>query len=343
MSKPSKLPEIDPTALREHGTEEQVDRIWRQLEADLATEPVRSRTALWWAPATAVILFGSGVFVGARWGRSEPPVAATTVQAEAPREEPASGPELPFAPVLDPLAPEEPKQSQPRRMPRHNASMPEPEDSSSAVMESSPPTASLPPAAVQPEWQRLAQQGEYLAARQAVERIGGFDAAIANASADQLMILVDVARATGQRGRAVQALRRVVDQFPGDPNAPLAAWTLGTILERAGDRAGAAKAYAAYRALSPKGDFAEDALARQVEAAVQAGNLESARKLAQQYEKDFPKGRRLRDIRAQVAKLAGEAAPETEGDGGAARSEDETPSTESEDEAPASGGAAAVP
>lgn len=104
MSKPSKLPEIDPTALREHGTEEQVDRIWRQLEADLATEPVRSRTALWWAPATAVILFGSGVFVGARWGRSEPPVAATTVQAEAPREEPASGPELPFAPVLDPRA-----------------------------------------------------------------------------------------------------------------------------------------------------------------------------------------------------------------------------------------------
>ncbi len=107
-----------------------------------------------------------------------------------------------------------------------------------------------------------------------------------------------------------------------------------------GDRAGAAKAYAAYRALSPKGDFAEDALARQVEAAVQAGNVDSAKKLAEQYEKDFPKGRRLRDIRAQVAKLAGEAAPELDGDGGASKSEDDTPSTESDDESPAPGGAA---
>jgi TolA-binding protein len=341
MSKSSKFPNIDPSALRDHGTEEQVDAIWQRLEADLATAPVRSRTALWWAPATLVIVFGSGVFVGARWGRTEPPSSATTVAAEplSRGEEPASAPEPMFAPTANPFAPLEPKPNDPPRSPRRNASMPEPDVTSDAVVESAPPTASLPPAAVQPEWQRLAQQGEYMAARQAVERIGGFDSVIVNAGADQLMILVDIARATGQRGRAMQALRRVVEQFPSDPNAPLAAWTLGTLLERAGDRAGAAKAYAAYRALSPKGDFAEDALARQVEAAVQAGNLESAKKLAEQYEKDFPKGRRLRDIRAQVAKLAGEAAPALDGDGGASKSEDDTPSTESDDESSVSGGA----
>lgn len=333
--KTPRLPEVEASALRDHGTDERIDRIWQRLESDLTTAPARPRAALVWAPAAMVIVFGSGVFVGARWFRAEAPLP--TVAAERLTvDEPARGPESPAT-----STPGEPDSEQPSQgetlapPPRRSPLVHEPTGSATPPEPTAPPTATLPPAGP-PDWQRLAQQGEYAAAKRALDQAGGFDAVLARASAEQLMSLVDLARATGQRARALSALRQVVDRFPADPNAPLAAWTLGNMLERAGDREGAAKAYARYRALSPTGDFAEDALARQVEAAVEQSNLELAKKLAEQYEKDFPKGRRLHELRASVAKLAGTA---TEGDAGAAPSEEDTPSSESEDEA-ASGSAA---
>ena len=48
-------------------------------------------------------------------------------------------------------------------------------------------------------WQRLADEGQYAQALVTLEATGGFDAALRDATADQLMSLVDVARATGQR------------------------------------------------------------------------------------------------------------------------------------------------
>jgi hypothetical protein len=78
---------------------------------------------------------------------------------------------------------------------------------------------------------------------------------------------------------------------------------LGNELAKAGDPDGAAQAFAMYRALSPQGDFAEDALARLFEGAVEQGNLEHARRLAEQYANDFPDGPRGEDIRAGLAEL----------------------------------------
>jgi TolA-binding protein len=117
----------------------------------------------------------------------------------------------------------------------------------------------------------------------------------------------------------VQALRRVTEQFPGDPNAPIATMMLGKLLMQAGDRQGAAEAFSLYGRLSPQGDFAEDALANHFEAALEQGDIERARRLARQYETDFPDGRSLEDIRAQLgaaeealAKQAGAAADTAE-------------------------------
>ena len=116
------------------------------------------------------------------------------------------------------------------------------------------------------------------------------------------MSLVDIARASGDRGQATSALRQVL-AHPDAPEAPLAAWTLGNLLDQAGDQPGAAQAFALYRRLSPAGDFAEDAAARQVDVALAEGNVELVTQLVEDYARDFPHGRRLSEFRRAQREL----------------------------------------
>jgi hypothetical protein len=111
----------------------------------------------------------------------------------------------------------------------------------------------------------------------------------------------------------VAALRRVVENFRDAPEAPLAAWTLGNMLDQAGDDAGASEAYALYRRLSPGGDFAEDALAREVESALSQGNLELSARLIAQYENEFPNGRSLEEFRSELARRSERPLPAADG------------------------------
>jgi outer membrane protein assembly factor BamD (BamD/ComL family) len=182
-----------------------------------------------------------------------------------------------------------------------------------------------------PEWVQFADRGEYNHAYKALEQVGGFDGVVGTATAEQLMILVDIARANGQRAHAISALRSVTRLHSGDPNAPVAAMMLGKMLMRAGDQRGAAEAFSLYRRLSPMGDFAEDALARSFDAALEQGDLERARQVAKQYESDFPDGRRLDEMlqglaAAEAQKAA--AADESDQDGD---SSDESPEAVSGD------------
>ena len=117
------------------------------------------------------------------------------------------------------------------------------------------------------------------------------------------MSLVDVARAAGERGQAASALRQVL-AHPEAPEAPLAAWTLGNLLDQAGDEPGASQAFALYRRLSPTGDFAEDAAARQIDVALAEGNAELVTQLVEDYARDFPHGRRLGEFRRAEKALA---------------------------------------
>jgi TolA-binding protein len=317
MSDDRRLPELPVAALRDHGDSERVERVWRRLEQDIPAASARPRSALWWAPAAVVIVFGCGVFVGARWFRAAVPSRPTTVAAEPAepldQQQPSTtevpGAAQPGAPAAKP----EKHHGHERRV--APASVPALEEAPAEAPAPAPAASAAPPA-----WQRLANAGDFAAAHQALEDHGGFDSAMGAASAEQLMSLFDIARFAGHRDRALQALRRVVSRFPNDPNAPLAAWTLGNMLDKAGDRAGAADAFRVYRRLSPQGDFAEDALAREVEVAIEQGNLDQAKKLADQYAKDFPKGRRLGEIRDQLARASSAAdagAAVVEGDAGA--------------------------
>ena len=292
-------------SLRNNADKARVDRIWRRLESDIAapTSPKRSWSVAW-APALAAGLV-VGFFVGHQYpkGVEAPP---GRLVAEPTSVEPAGPPEPRRA--LDQSRAEVPKPSNtlgPRQQTRARRAAPL-EDASEAnvftevpVIETAPPQAGTPPTP-QPNWIKLADRGEYQRAYHSLEEHGGFDAVLSRASADELMILADVARATGNRGRAIQALRRVTRSFVSDPNAPIAAMTLGRMLLQAGDSKGASEAFSLYRRLSPEGDFAEDALASDIQAAVEEGNWERAQTLAKQYESDFPDGRHLEQIREQL-------------------------------------------
>jgi TolA-binding protein len=255
-----------------------------------------------------VIVFGAGVLVGAHWRAPDSVASVVPVLAEPWTSAEAAGtPQAALRPAPVP-EPQHPKRE--RKLPVLDGTDEPAAEPVTAIVEGPvAPPVPVVPQSVTPEWERLANEGDPSAAYNALERQGGFDAALASASADQLMTLYEIALAVGHRPKAVQALRQVVDRYPTDENAADAAFRLGRLLEKDGDKAGAAKAFEAYRRLSPKGEFAEDALARQFDSAVERGDLPEARRYADQYAKDFPKSRRLSQIKKQLAKLSGAPQP----------------------------------
>lgn len=294
MSDRRSFSEISAELLRDHGTGDRIERGWQRLAGELSTAP-RQRRASLPTIAIAAATFALGIFVGAHLLPQEPaPLAAFGA-------EPAGAPK----PVTQLAAPtptssaeghDVPRSHQARRVASHRVEVLAP--AAEAPVPEPTPVESSP--ASPPSWQRLADEGQYAQALVTLEANGGFDAALRDATADQLMSLVDVARATGQRQRAILALRRIVSEHGADPNASVAAWMLGNELAKGSDFAGAEQAFAMYRALSPNGDFAEDALARQVDMAAEQGNRDHARRLAEQYLKEFPDGPRTADIQSQL-------------------------------------------
>ncbi|HYP90385.1 MAG TPA: tetratricopeptide repeat protein [Polyangiaceae bacterium] len=296
------FPEIPQDALKSAVQPAQVERVWRRLELDVAGAGRARRSWYWLAPIAAASLFAAGVLVGSR---AHAPSAEVVAVAEPSAALPATGAGPAIEPVVPSAEPAQPPAQKPSRARHSRASgaiAAEP-----LVGDYGEPTSALanePLSAVEvAEWERLAEAGDFRAAKLALDRTGGFGRAAARASAGQLLVLADIARAAGDREHAAQALRRVLASYVSAPEAPLAAWTLGNLLEQAGDRPGAADAYATYRRLSPTGDFAEDAAARQVDAALSQGNLELGRRAMEEYAENFPKGRRIAELRKRLAAL----------------------------------------
>ena len=328
-----RLPEIPQAALRDYQASEHVPAVWRRLKAELREQrpSVRRTTFAWvWAPALSAVLFGSGVFVGARFIR---PQALAGVQAEPPAPITRAAGAVPTKNNSDAEAgtgvPEvKPMRARARRLVSSSAAPNEP-----SVYDESEASSRFVPAQPAPvaAWQRLVESGDFAGARRALDQQGGFDVAISHASPSELMSLVDIARASGERGQAISALRQVLAHSEA-PEAPLAAWTLGNLLDQAGDEPGAAQAFALYRRLSPTGDFAEDAAARQVDVALAAGNAELVTQLLEDYARDFPHGRRLGEFRKAEKALAArvaDAGTTAKSEGVQQEPEDETDDTQS--------------
>ncbi len=327
------FPEIPQEALKSHAQPERVERVWRRLQLDLTGAP-RAERLNWWLPVAALGIFGLGVAFGVRLHAPSVEVAAVAEPREA-RPTPGAGPAVePEAPAAQRRTlPAQKRVRSPRALPTGEAAV----EYAQSYGEPAGLVASEPaPVTGPPEWETLAETGDFHAAKTALDREGGFEQVVGRASANQLLVLADIARASGGREQAAQALRRVLSAYDSAPEAPLAAWTLGNLLEQAGDRSGAAEAYATYRRLSPTGDFAEDAAARQVDAALSQGNLELGNRAMEEYAQNFPKGRRLAELRKRLNALG--AAPDA---GAQADTDDDDDATEPGADAPAAPPAAA--
>jgi hypothetical protein len=297
----SSLPEVPRGALRDYGKGPHIERGWRRLEQELGSVQVQRHSPLWWAPALAAVTFGAGLFVGANF-LHEQPLQAPLVAEPTVSPRPVAG--APARPARDPETQVERSKTPPARVPRAAGLSPEVELAAPLVVAAEPrdPPPVVP--AGPPEWEQLANSGDFALAKRALDRAGGFDAVLASLAPGQLMTLVDIARASGNRDQALRALRRLLEIYPGADEAPLATWTLANLLDQSGDTAGAAEAYALYRRLSPTGDFAEDAAAREVQFALSQGNVERAAALVEEYARSFPKSRRTSSLRAQLRALS---------------------------------------
>jgi hypothetical protein len=136
-------------------------------------------------------------------------------------------------------------------------------------------------------WRPLAESGRYDEANSALKKAG--PNAVRDETAD-LLLAADAARLSGHPSEAVPYLERVVRGHSSDPRSSLASFTLGRVLlDELGRPREAADAFA--RARAAGGPLAEDALAREVEAASRAGDTTRSRELAREYQKLYPKGR----------------------------------------------------
>lgn len=153
-------------------------------------------------------------------------------------------------------------------------------------------SASVAAVASVPAWRVLAHDGDYDKAWAALGSTTVKD------EPGELLLAADVARLSRHAAQAVPHLRRVVDKFPGDPRAPLAAFTLGRVqMDDLGAPKDAAVSFAKARALGASGTLAEDALAREAEAWWRAGDAAKARVAAEDYVGKYPKGLRIKSVK----------------------------------------------
>jgi transmembrane sensor len=151
---------------------------------------------------------------------------------------------------------------------------------------------SRPTAPAVSSWRPLAEKGRYDEAHLALKKAG--PNAVRDETAD-LLLAADAARLSGYPAEAVPYLERVVRGHAADPRSSLASFTLGRVLlDELGRPREAADAFA--RARAAGGPLAEDALAREVEAASRSGDITRSRELAREYQTRYPKGRRAKAV-----------------------------------------------
>jgi transmembrane sensor len=122
------------------------------------------------------------------------------------------------------------------------------------------------------------------------------------AHVDELLALADVARLSGHPEEAVVPLTRLMEEHPTDPNASLAAFSLGRVEEALGHEQRAADAYERALGLGLPDALVPDALGRRAEALEDAGEHEHAREAARRYLDRAPDGARAEAMRALEAR-----------------------------------------
>jgi transmembrane sensor len=190
-----------------------------------------------------------------------------------------------------PLAYEEPRLPEPIDVPEEIHEAPPSEEAVPAPRPRRPTPAGP---AIAP-WRALVDRGEFDAAYEALQS----DSHVLDRSdVGELLLAADAARYSNHAAQAIPYYQRVLDDHPGDPRAPLAAFTLGRVLlQQLGRPSDAAEAFARAYDLAPDGSLAEDALAREVESWSRAGREDRARERAALYVQRYPQGLREHAVR----------------------------------------------
>ncbi len=112
-----------------------------------------------------------------------------------------------------------------------------------------------------------------------------------------LFMLADVARRSGHPESAVVPLEKIVDRHPQDPQAGVAAFTLGRLwIDALGNPAEAVHAFRRALLLELPATLAEDAQARLVQALAQSGDPVQAHAAAERYRSRYVNGARRADV-----------------------------------------------
>jgi tetratricopeptide (TPR) repeat protein len=163
------------------------------------------------------------------------------------------------------------------------------------------------PTAAAPEWITRVNAGDNSGALELLrQEAGGVDGAIASArSARELMAISDAARSKGgDANAAIRALKSLVERFPEDPNASIAAYYLAKIYTARGQTDLAKR----YQDMYPTAEVAQDALCGQMRAEQEKGHKDEARRKAEEYLAKYPDG--PCNNNAQSVVQSSEAAPE---------------------------------
>jgi len=285
-------PRVASTDLRDHADEARIARVWDRIERDLtrldAPSTPRTPRLAYLAVAAALMAFGGGVLVG-KIAFQGPANSAVTVVAStdtASDDELAQGSEgstitLPGGATLTYPPGKRGTSKAPARTSRtHRPEERRARDPESAV-------------AAEPTWIARVNADDYSGALELLrQQPGGLDGAIASTrSAQELMWIFTSARSKGgDQGAAIRALTRVIERFPDDPNAHVAAYQLGAMYERMGQNDQAKRSFAQCRSLAPKGALAEGALCAEVRIEKAQGRKDEARRMAQEYLAKYPGG-----------------------------------------------------
>jgi transmembrane sensor len=114
---------------------------------------------------------------------------------------------------------------------------------------------------------------------------------------DALLARATEQRRSGDSRGAEASLRQALAEHIAEPQAALAAFSLGKLLlDSQGRPADAARAFTRCLALSPPKSLAEDAWFRLAEANARSGNLSGAAAAAREYRARYPAGRHARDV-----------------------------------------------
>jgi transmembrane sensor len=137
------------------------------------------------------------------------------------------------------------------------------------------------------DWRPHARDNRYQEAYELLREAGS---GAVRDTVEDLLLAADSARLSGHQAQALPYLDRLLDKYPGDGRAAMAAFTRGRILLNLGRSASAGASFEQALRLGASGSLRENALARAVESYGRGGDGR-ARGLAQRYLRDYPDGR----------------------------------------------------